>query len=74
MAGLNPVLNHWMQRLAPDVMLEHCERFQEGLEDVAKAALHQDIVKDRIVMARGLGLRNVVDAYTVLFKKKIDPF
>eukprot|EP00729_Bicosta_minor_P022279 gene22279-28043_t len=37
-----------MQRLAPDVMLEHCERFQEGLEDVAKAALHQDIVKDRI--------------------------
>lgn len=61
-----------MQRLAPDVMLEHCERFQEGLEDVAKAALHQDIVKDRIVMARGLGLRNVVDAYTVLFKK--NPF
>ena len=64
-----------MQRLDPDLMREHCERFQEGLDDVAKAALHQDILKDQISIDRvrmpprhgGLGLRNVVDVRDAAF-------
>jgi len=65
---LAPVLNHWMQRVRvqPELMLHFCNRFQTGLEEVARAALHPDIAKIPAVVDRirlparhgGLGLRD----------------